>query len=197
MGKFRKLPVVIEAILYTGENLKAVLDFTGKHPSWDEWFSSWEQYEAHVKADRSAVKIITLEGTMEAMPGDWVIRGVKGEVYPCKPDIFAATYEPEADPVSGMDFGAALRALKQGAKVARTGWNGKGMWIALTPGSSFDAIKARAGHAAVHRANELPTSKSQVVLLPHIDMRAADGSMVVGWLASQTDMLAEDWQVVL
>ena len=86
--------------------------------------------------------------------------------------------------------------MKLGHKVARTGWNGKGMWVALTPGSSFDAIHAKAGHAAVHRANELPTSKSQVVLLPHIDMRAADGSMVVGWLASQTDMLADDWQIV-
>ncbi len=38
--------------------------------------------------------IITLEGTMEAVPGDWIIKGVKGEFYPCKPDIFAATYEP-------------------------------------------------------------------------------------------------------
>lgn len=50
------------------------------------------------------------------------------------------------------------------------------------------------GHAAAHRAAEAPSEP--VRLLPHIDMRAADGSMVIGWLASQTDMLADDWLVV-
>ena len=43
---------------------------------------------------KEGLKILTLEGTMEAMPGDWIITGVKGETYPCKPDIFEATYEP-------------------------------------------------------------------------------------------------------
>lgn len=95
-----------------------------------------------------------------------------------------------------MDFGDALRALKAGAKVSRAGWNGKGMWIALTPGSAFEARHAKCGHAAAKRADELGFPEAEVVLLPHIDMRAADGSMVVGWLASQTDMLAEDWAVV-
>ena len=94
MAKFRKKPVVIDAVRWTGENLAEVIDFTGKHPSWSKWFSSWEQYATHVRADRNVVKIITLEGTMEASPGDWIIRGVNGEHYPCKPDIFAKTYEP-------------------------------------------------------------------------------------------------------
>lgn len=93
MTRFRKKPVVIEAIKYTGENLREVLDFTGKHPSWGKWFSDFDAYEAHVRADRGVFKIMTLEGTMEALPGDWVIRGVRGEHYPCKPDIFEATYE--------------------------------------------------------------------------------------------------------
>jgi hypothetical protein len=86
--------VVKEAIQWTGENLAEVLTFTGKHPKWDEWFSSFEHYEAHVRNDRQVFKIKTLEGTMEASPGDWIIRGLRGECYPCKPDIFAATYEP-------------------------------------------------------------------------------------------------------
>lgn len=94
------------------------------------------------------------------------------------------------------DFGNAIRAMKEGARVARSGWNGKGMWIALTPGSQFSASSARPGHAAFHRASELEDPGAPVVLLPHIDMRAADGSMVIGWLASQTDMLAEDWHVL-
>lgn len=93
ISKFRKKPVIIEAIQWTGENLAEVLAFTGKHPRWDEWFKSFEQYETHVLNDGSIFKIITLEGTMDAIPNDWIIRGVKGEHYPCKPDIFESTYE--------------------------------------------------------------------------------------------------------
>lgn len=96
-----------------------------------------------------------------------------------------------------MDFGEAIRAMKAGGKVARAGWNGKNMWIALTPGSQFPADMAKAGHAARHRADEMIVKTGlSITLLPHIDMRSADGSMVVGWLASQTDMLAEDWMIV-
>lgn len=102
----------------------------------------------------------------------------------------------------GMTFGDALRELKAGKRVARQGWNGKGMWIALTPGSVFHAQYAKSGHAAKHRADELlrdephDGTEKTIQLLPHIDMRTADGSMCVGWLASQTDMLAEDWMIV-
>lgn len=88
-----------------------------------------------------------------------------------------------------LTFGDALKALKDGRRVARRGWNGKGMWIALQEGSVIPAEAARGG-AAKGRAEEGAT---EIVILPHIDMRAADGSIVVGWLASQTDMLAEDW----
>ncbi|MGR3456062.1 Thoeris anti-defense Tad2 family protein [Pseudooceanicola sp.] len=95
-----------------------------------------------------------------------------------------------------MNFGGALEHLKAGGRVARAGWNGKGMWIALMPGSQFDAMYAKPGHASHHRAKEMgeEVATEAITLLPHIDMRAADGSMVVGWLASQTDMLAEDWE---
>lgn len=93
MAYFRKKPVVIEAIQWTGENLYEVMTFTGKHPRWDEWFSDFHAYETYVRNDRSVFKIKTLEGTMDASPGDWIIRGVSGEHYPCKPDIFAATYD--------------------------------------------------------------------------------------------------------
>jgi len=102
-----------------------------------------------------------------------------------------------------MNFGQALEALKNGKRASRAGWNGKGMWIALTPGSTFPAGSAKVGHAAWHRACEFfdddaPAGRplTPITLLPHIDMRAADGSMVIGWLASQTDMLAEDWEVL-
>jgi hypothetical protein len=91
--KYRKKPVVIDAIQWTGDNLREVIDFTGKHPRWSEWFASWEDYEERVRKDGGIFKIITLEGTIKASPGDWIIRGVNGEHYPCKPDIFSKTYE--------------------------------------------------------------------------------------------------------
>lgn len=91
--KFRKKPVVIEAIQYTGDNLEEVIAFTGKHPKFDEWFKSWEEYQLHVLNDKMIFKIFTLEGVMDASIGDWIIKGVKGEFYPCKHDIFSATYE--------------------------------------------------------------------------------------------------------
>ncbi|MBV2180939.1 MAG: hypothetical protein KUL86_06845 [Castellaniella sp.] len=95
---FTKKPVTISAIRWTGENLRDVIEFTGKHPRWGEWFASWEDYERHVREDGQRFKIFTLEGTMVADPDDWIIRGVKGEYYPCKPDIFAATYDAAQQP---------------------------------------------------------------------------------------------------
>lgn len=96
-GRYTKKPVTIAAIQWTGGNLKEVINFTGLHPRFHEWFSCWDEYEEHVGMSGGIFKIFTLEGTMEATPGDWIIRGVKGEHYPCKPDIFAATYASEAD----------------------------------------------------------------------------------------------------
>jgi hypothetical protein len=189
MGRYVKRRVEIEARQWVGSNAVDLL--------------SWIKPEA--RQEGSVLTIPTLEGDHEASLGDWVIKGVAGEFYPCKPEIFEATYDPIGDydlvggvpPARrGFDFGLALQAMKLGAKVARRGWNGKGMWIALTPGSAFEAKHAKCGHAAAKRAVELGDGEAEIELLPHIDMRAADGSMVVGWLASQTDMLATDWEVV-
>lgn len=88
--KYRKKPVVIEAIQWTGSNLREIIDFTGLHPSAHKW--SWEEYERVVQTE--GLKIFTLEGSLMASIGDFIIKGVKGEVYPCKPDIFEQTYEP-------------------------------------------------------------------------------------------------------
>jgi len=86
-----------------------------------------------------------------------------------------------------VNFGQALEALKSGKKVAREGWNGKGMFLFLVPGSTF----------AVSRAPLLGIYPEGTVInyCPHIDMKTADGS-IVPWLASQTDILAEDWEVL-
>jgi len=89
MPKFRKIPVVIEAVQWNGQNLKEIIDFTGLNETAQKW--DWEEFEQVVKQD--GLKIFTLEGTMMANVGDYVIRGVQGEFYPCKPEIFKQTYE--------------------------------------------------------------------------------------------------------
>ena len=87
-----------------------------------------------------------------------------------------------------MDFGDAIRHMKLGRKVARTGWNGKGMWLIYVPGSEALLFPDTPYSIALR--------KPEVQINPHIDMLTADGKMQPGWLASQTDMLAEDWVLV-
>ncbi len=89
---FTKKPVTIQAIQWTGENLREVITFTDGPPDTRSHHAgmAWDDYRDLVARD--GLKIYTLEGKMLASPGDWIIRGVKGELYPCKPDIFQETY---------------------------------------------------------------------------------------------------------
>lgn len=88
--KYRKKPVVIEAIQWTGLNLEEVKEFVGKSLTYDIIDDAWKlgKGRPHV-----FMKIKTLEGDMEVFEKDFIIKGVNGEVYPCKPDIFKKTYE--------------------------------------------------------------------------------------------------------
>ncbi len=87
--KFRKRPVVIEAMQFTDETKDAVFSWVrGEH---------YNTHGTRDKAGNPTLSICTLEGDMTASLGDWIIRGVQGEFYPCKPDIFQATYEPVED----------------------------------------------------------------------------------------------------
>ena len=103
-------------------------------------------------------------------------------------DVFERSYKP----MDGMTFGLALEALKKGHKVARKGWNGKGMWLVLVPGTPV-----------IYPTPDTPYGKAGVTeceILPHIDMWTTNAhgrrAMLPGWLASQTDMLSEDWEVI-
>lgn len=104
-------------------------------------------------------------------------------------DVFEEAYKD----CLGMTFGVALELLKKGFKVARQGWNGKGMFLVLTEGSEVPTENMRND---VTREYYEKVNEDTVKICGHIDMKAADGSMVIGWLASQTDMLAEDWVIV-
>lgn len=90
-----------------------------------------------------------------------------------------------------MSFGAALLFLKQGLKVAREGWNGKGMWLVLADGTKGETVDM------THGSNYQRAGLESVCIDPHIDMYTAQGTMQPGWLASQADMLAEDWMLVM
>lgn len=81
MGDFRKKPVVIQAIQWDGARADLVTDFMGSSPRFGDGPKGYSVY------------IDTLEGEYRADPGDWIIRGVQGEFYPCKPGIFEATYD--------------------------------------------------------------------------------------------------------
>lgn len=105
----------------------------------------------------------------------------KGYVSWSPKDVFERAYNP----VDGMTFGMALEALKAGERVARAGWNGKGMWLCMIQRGSWHVEplvnKAMMAHS--------------LDALPWIGMKTVDGGFVP-WLASQTDMLADDWAVV-
>lgn len=90
--RFRKKPVVIEARQLTDNWLELVDWINETYENPDE--SSFLRAGAYLPSGPDAdIAIRTLEGEMRAVPGDWIIRGVQGEFYPCKPDIFAQTYE--------------------------------------------------------------------------------------------------------
>ena len=99
----------------------------------------------------------------------------------------AAAFEEAYRPCDAVTFGLAIEALKKGKRVARAGWNGKGMWLELVPSDGYSVHDIPCVTASV--------SHGMVKRLPWIGMKTADNKFVP-WLASQTDMLAEDWQIV-
>lgn len=115
--------------------------------------------------------------------------GFEGYVSWSPKDVFEEAYRC----TDALSFGLAIEALKKGRRVARAGWNGKGMWLCLSPGrESFSAVDF---WAPANRDYALSLGGAAKVL-PSITMKTATGEILMGWLASQTDMLADDWQVI-
>jgi len=96
-------------------------------------------------------------------------------------DVFVNAYRS----IDGMTFGQAIEAMKSGYRVARKGWNGKGMFLFIAHDIEF-----------VTKANLGPIVDEAGDVLPSIVMYTATKEFVVGWLASQTDMLSDDWNIV-
>jgi hypothetical protein len=103
MGLYQKRPVIIEAVQLTWENWSEICDFVGigtledgkPTGTWvDEDGNATEDPQVHRDTDTLGLLIPTLEGLMLARENDWIIKGIQGEFYPCKPDIFELTYAP-------------------------------------------------------------------------------------------------------
>lgn len=102
-----------------------------------------------------------------------------------------------------MKFGEAIEALKEGKLAARKGWNGKGMFIFMRPEAELSTVMI------VNKVQSLPqafkewvsanygdSTADTIKFTPYLCMKAADNTVVNGWLASQTDMLSEDWEIL-
>lgn len=196
MKKYRKKPVVIEAVQLKVDNFDAVCDFMGGTPvpkhnpdfGIDEHGNTNEPY--------LGVYIETLEGKMLASYGDYIIKGVNGEFYPCKPDIFEKTYD-KANDSSVMCFGDAIEVLKQGGTVRRNGWNGKGLMV-------FKQVPAHIESDIIPKMQSLPQSAKDFILKSKgfVDYTSQcliyneNNGRADSWVPSISDVFAEDWEIV-
>ena len=109
----------------------------------------------------------------------------------------AGVFERAYRRVDGLTFGQAIEAMKAGKKVARAGWNGKGMWVVLMDGMTLPPYSTQGTERKVNdRTAKWIGEDTPFESLAYIAMWTADKKWLPGWLASQTDMLSEDWMVV-
>ena len=155
-----------------------------------------------VKPTRNNMEIIKIEKftSIEGVAKDFAARAVEGcevniDLEKCEKQIaFAVDYGHENawQQLDTMDFGDAIRALKAGAQVARKGWNGRGMFLWLKP-----ACMVKADWCKDPMLKGLAEANGGTIeALGTICMFTAQKQILSGWLASQTDMLAEDWVIV-
>jgi hypothetical protein len=143
-----------------------------------------DQINQITKSDRFTVRYINIRNLDPDSPS-YNPDGLIGRF-----EVFAAV-----PPSSGLSFGEAVVALKAGKRVARQGWNGKGMFLFLLPAS--DGIPTKVIHDPALRAViESEIGGDTFDALGSIRMFTADKKILTGWLASQTDILAEDWEIL-
>lgn len=188
--KATKKPVTIECFKYDGD----LKNSDGKFyvPEWAQ--KAYEDGTIFFK-DQGEMYIKTLEGDHHASVGDYIIRGVNGELYPCKPDIFDKTYEfvysPEAKPTDFVhSFSWALDRLKEGKRIHRSGWNGKGMFAVMQKGYP-DGIPCNKQTAEAWGLNEGDLFRCE----PYMQLKMVNGSHSM-WVPSVNDCLSNDWAIV-
>lgn len=139
-------------------------------------------------------KIIEAEPCLRKAPSEHVLidNGYEAGYKVRYPDGYESwspknVFEEAYRPIDGMNFGLAIEAAKKGAKITRRGWNGKGMFLYYVPEGRYPA--------RTDAAKSIAAEDGKVDYGAYIAMKTAQGN-VVPWLASQTDMLADDWEVV-
>ena len=186
--KFIKKKVVIEAVHWNGNEVSETPD----------WILEALNNEVLVHFG-DKVQVRTLEGVMTASPGDYIIRGVDGELYPCKPDIFEKTYEKveEGKESENLNFGEVIEILKQGGLVRRKGWNGKGLFV-------IKQVPAHIESDVIPRMQSLPQSAKDRILKGKGFVDYTSQCLIYNentgradsWVPSVSDIFAEDWEVV-
>lgn len=193
MNRHVKKPIAIEAVKWKGFNNDEIKDFA------DDGVKTEVIREGD--ADNGIppsvnCSIEALESVMKANVGDYIIKGVNGESYPCKQDIFEKTYD-KADDSSVMRFGDAIEVLKQGGTVRRSGWNGKGLMV-------FKQVPAHIDSDIIPKMQSLPQSAKDLILKSKgfIDYTSQcliyneNTGRADSWVPSISDVFAEDWEIV-
>ena len=186
--KFIKKKVVIEAVHWNGVEVSET----------PKWILEALNNEVLVYFG-DKIQVRTLEGVMTASPGDYIIRGVDGELYPCKPDIFEKTYEKveEGKESENLNFGEVIEILKQGGLVRRKGWNGKGLFV-------IKQVPAHIESDIIPRMQSLPQSAKDRILKGKGFVDYTSQCLIYNentgradsWVPSVSDIFAEDWEVV-
>ena len=186
--KFIKKKVVIEAVHWNGVEVSET----------PKWILEALNNEVLVYFG-DKIRVRTLEGVMTASPGDYIIRGVDGELYPCKPDIFEKTYEKveEGKESENLNFGEVIEILKQGGLVRRKGWNGKGLFV-------IKQVPAHIESDVIPRMQSLPQSAKDRILKGKGFVDYTSQCLIYNentgradsWVPSVSDIFAEDWEVV-
>lgn len=193
MNRYVKRPIAIEAVKWKGFNNDEIKDFAGDSVKIEVIREGDADNGIPPSVDCS---IETLEGVMKANVGDYIIKGVNGEFYPCKQDIFEKTYD-KADDSSVMRLGDAIEVLKQGGTVRRSGWNGKGLMV-------FKQAPAHIDSDIIPKTQSLPQSAKDLILKSEgfIDYTSQcliyneNTGRADSWVPSISDVFAEDREIV-
>jgi hypothetical protein len=201
---YRKKPVVIEAITF--DELVQFGRDNGANIVNDMPWSFTYKGQSITHENDTCYLIPTPEGTMKFTPDDMLITGVKGEIYPCKKDIFESTYQPESN--ANLSFGDAIQALKQGKRIARAGWNGKGLFIFMQVPANIDisivpkmqSLPQSVKDCFVGRASTVSDlesqEKTQSINYKNQMAIVYPDNTISGWVPSASDTLEEDWQIL-
>lgn len=194
--KATKKPVTIECFQYDGDL---------KNSDGQFYVCAWavEAFQSGVIyfKDQGEMYIKTLEGDHHVSVGDYIIRGVNGELYPCKPEIFEKTYEIRTEEAGTTardaidtefvhDFSWALWQMKHGKKIHRSGWNGKGMFAVLQKGYP-QGIPCNKQTAEAWGLKEGDLFRCE----PYMQLKMVNGSHSM-WVPSVNDCLSNDWAIV-